>query len=112
MMRSLRVPVSSPSLRLDVFLVQALPPVSRRQAREMIAAGAVRINGRRARKGVPIAAGDGVDVDDAWLAPPALRPNPGLKVAVLYEDPSILALDKPAGVPSHALRGAETRTIA
>ena len=39
-MRSLRVPVSSPSLRLDVFLVQALPPVSRRQAREMIAAGA------------------------------------------------------------------------
>lgn len=111
-MRSLRVPVSPTPLRLDVFLTRALSPCSRRLAQQMIAAGAVRINGRQARKGVPVVGGERVDVDDDWLVPPALRPNRHLDVPILYEDPVVLAVDKPAGLPSHALRGDETETIA
>jgi len=81
-------------------------------AQQLIAAGAVRVNARRARKGAQVVAGDTVEVDDAWLAPPVLRPNFGLVVPVLYEDAAVLALDKPPGIPSHALRGDETETIA
>jgi 23S rRNA pseudouridine1911/1915/1917 synthase len=33
-------------------------------------------------------------------------------VPVLYEDEAVLALDKPAGMPSHALRADETETVA
>jgi len=111
-MRSLRVPDPSAPLRLDVFLTRALQACSRRLARQMIAAGAVRINGRHARKGVSVVGGDSVDVDDSWLAPLVLQPNPQLQVPILYEDPAVMAVDKPAGLPSHALRGDEAATIA
>jgi 23S rRNA pseudouridine1911/1915/1917 synthase len=111
-MAAFTVATPTPPLRLDVFLARTLPHGARRMAQEIIAAGAVRINGRRARKGAQVSGGDRVDVDDAWLVPQVLQPNPHLVVPVLYEDAAVLALDKPAGVPSHALRGDETATIA
>jgi 23S rRNA pseudouridine1911/1915/1917 synthase len=111
-MASLTVPTGTLPTRLDVFLNRHLPHGSRRTAQRLIAAGAVRINGRRTHKGATVAGGDTVEVDDEWLAPPVLRPNPRLVVPVLYEDTAVLALDKPAGMPSHALRGNETETIA
>jgi 23S rRNA pseudouridine1911/1915/1917 synthase len=111
-MAAFTVPAGSAPQRLDVFLSRTLPHGSRRNAQLPLAAGAVRVNGRRARKGATVAGGDVIDVADDWLAPRVLRPNPELVVPVLYEDPAVLALDKPAGMPSHALRADETETIA
>jgi len=99
-------------MRLDLFLTSTVPHCSRRTARLAIAAGEVRIDGRRARKGVSVAAGQIVQVPDALYDPPTLQANPELEVAVLHEDAAIIALDKPAGMPSHALRAAETETVA
>ncbi len=111
-MPSLTVPEATTPLRLDVFLTRALPQCSRRTAQRIIATGAVRINGHRARKGATVVGGDVVEVADDQLAPQALQPNPQLVVPVLYEDEAVLALDKPAGMPSHALRADETETVA
>jgi 23S rRNA pseudouridine1911/1915/1917 synthase len=111
-MPSLTVPEAATPLRLDVFLTRALPQCSRRIAQRVIAAGAVRINGHRARKGATVVGGDVIEVADDQLAPQALQPNPQLVVPVLYEDAAVLAVDKPAGMPSHALRADETETVA
>jgi 23S rRNA pseudouridine1911/1915/1917 synthase len=111
-MASYIVPARSAPQRLDVFLSRTLPHGSRRTAQLAVAAGAVRVNERRARKGATVTSGDRVDIADDWLAPRVLRPNPQLVVPVLYEDAAVLALDKPAGMPSHALHTDETETIA
>jgi 23S rRNA pseudouridine1911/1915/1917 synthase len=111
-MSSFTVPAGTIPCRLDVFLTRNLPHCSRRTAQQLVAAGAVRINGRRTHKGATVASGDTVEIDEEWLAPRALQPNPRLIVPILYEDAAVLALDKPAGMPSHALRGEETETIA
>lgn len=70
----------------------------------------VLVNGRRARKGESVAAGDAVVVS----GPPAhaaVVPNPDLKVDVLYEGASVLAVNKPGRLPCHPLRPGERDTL-
>lgn len=93
--------------RLDLAVARHLA-ISRRSARELIAARAVRLDGRRARKGDRVEAGQRVTVA---RAPAALAEQPELAVPVLYEDAAMLAVDKPAGMPSRALRADERGTL-
>ena len=111
-MQSITVPPAAESARLDVFLARYLPRCSRRVAQRAIAAGEVRVNGRRARKGDLVRGNDIVQVNGDLCAPPALQPNPRLAVPILFEDAALIALDKPAGMPSQALRVQETETAA
>jgi 23S rRNA pseudouridine1911/1915/1917 synthase len=98
--------------RLDRFVGDHCGPLTRRQTRAIIAAGAVRVNGRRAHKGDTLRAGDVVEVDRDALAPAVPTGQPELAVPVLYEDAALIALDKPAGMPSVALAGSGLDTAA
>ena len=111
-MRAMAIPAGTGPMRLDAFLAHHVPHCSRRTAQRVIAAGEVRVNGQRARKAQSVAAGDTVEVPDVLYASPQLQPNPHLVVPVLYEDAALIAIDKPAGMPSHALRAHETETAA
>jgi 23S rRNA pseudouridine1911/1915/1917 synthase len=86
--------------RLDVYLAGWIPEISRRRARLLVAAGAVRIDGRRVRlQSRAVAAGQEVV---CHLASPATPPiDTGEPLEILHEDAAILAIDKPAGMPSH-----------
>ncbi len=95
-----------------MFLARHFPECSRRTVQRAIHAGAVRINGRRARKGDFVDSNDVVEIGDQLLAPPALQPNPDLVLDILYEDALLIAVDKPPGMPSYALRADETDTVA
>lgn len=99
--------------RLDVFLVRRVEGMSRAKARRMIEEGSVRVNARRARKGARIASGDRVHLD-AMPEPtdfPAI-PDPELPLTVCYEDPHLVIVDKPSGMPAHPLRPDERGTLA
>jgi 23S rRNA pseudouridine1911/1915/1917 synthase len=101
------------TVRLDLFLVHQLPGLSRRKARELVAEGAVQLNGRRARKGEAVHPQDLVRVyDRILLGPPHLPPQADLRIPILYEDSAVVAIDKPAGIPAHALRSGEEGTAA
>jgi 23S rRNA pseudouridine1911/1915/1917 synthase len=95
-------------LRLDTFLHDRLPSVARRELAEWIAAGHVCINGHVSKKGVRLSLGDIVTVRTLHF----LSPNYTLPVRVLHSDSSFLALDKPSGIPSIALRHDESDTVA
>jgi 23S rRNA pseudouridine1911/1915/1917 synthase len=83
---------------------------SRRAAKDLIAAGGVLLNGRRARKGESVAADDVVAV--AVLSTgAALTPNADLKIEVLFEDASVLVVNKPGCIPCHPLRPGERDTV-
>ncbi len=111
-MRVLLVPPGGESLRLDVFVTRSLPTCSRRLVRDAVAAGAVRVNGRRGRKGQVVGPGDTVTVPVTLGVASTLQANAALCVPVLYEDADLIAVDKPAGMPSHAVRADETDTAA
>lgn len=105
--------ISGSGTRLDRFLLNTYPWLDRPTAGELLAAGQITRNGRPARKGAKLAAGDILECRD--IPEPAdlrLRPNPALPLAVLFEDDALLALAKPAGQPTHPLRHAETGTLA
>ncbi len=95
-------------IRLDRFLATRLPSLSRRELSELIALKTVFVNGYPARKGRRLTRGD---IVGAHLHT-GLAPNPKLDLAVLFADDAFVAIDKPAGMPSLALRHSETMTIA
>lgn len=99
--------------RLDVVLVRRVGDMSRAKARRLIAEGAVRVNGRRVKKGQPVQPGDRIGVDAR--PPPAdfpAVPDADLPLRIAHEDDRVVVVDKAAGVPSHPLRPEEARTVA
>jgi 23S rRNA pseudouridine1911/1915/1917 synthase len=96
--------------RLDAFLRGVTSGVSRAALTELISQGHVKVNGRRASKGQLLAAGDEVQLDAAARVQGAAR-DPSLVLDVLHEDAWLVAVNKPAGVPSHALRAGETGNV-
>jgi len=100
--------------RLDLVLCKRMPGVSRRRVQAMIRAGQVRLDGRAAEKGSFVAAGANIAVRSPPVDDDALRaePEPDALLEVLHEDAALIALAKPAGVPSHPLRAGESGTLA
>ena len=97
------------SVRLDAFVHATLAPTSRRLVHALIAEGAVRVNGRRVTKGLRLRPGDRVTMP---ALPPGVVPEPGLALPVVHEDAALVVVDKPGGMPSHALDPRERGTAA
>jgi 23S rRNA pseudouridine1911/1915/1917 synthase len=99
-------------LRLDRFVADHTQVRTRRRTASIIAAGAVRVNGRAARKGCILRRGDVVEIDPLALADVPPPPQADLALPILYEDDALIAVDKPSGMPSVALRAGEIGTVA
>jgi 23S rRNA pseudouridine1911/1915/1917 synthase len=96
--------------RLDHYLVRLGWARSRRAAREMLAGGMVRVNGRVLRKGEMIGGDDAVEIAEASTLP-ALVPDPEVKIEVLFRDSAMLVVNKPAPMACHPLRPGERGTL-
>lgn len=84
--------------------------LSRRAAHELISSGRVHVNGRRYRKGEPLATGDNVEVVET-VVPDQIAPNSDLKINILFEDRALIVANKPALLPCHPLRADERNTV-
>ena len=102
--------------RVDRFLVTAIGAISRAYAQRLVSAGQVLLHRgrspRQARKGEMLQAGDQLQVVD-FLYPDERRvaANLELVVHVAYEDPSVVVVDKPPGLPSHPNRFDDQHTL-
>lgn len=103
------VPPDAPPDRLDRALARAFA-VSRGRAMEWIAEDRVRVDGRRAAKGLPV--GPGARLTVRVPPPDAPAPQPELAIRIVHADAHVVVADKPAGMPSHPLRPGETGTAA
>ncbi|MGO8970367.1 MAG: RluA family pseudouridine synthase [Myxococcaceae bacterium] len=110
MTRTVHLPPDAAGRRLDVVVGEVLG-LSRARVKSLFEAGAVRVDGRRPKKGDRATGGARVEVELLEEAP-SLVPEPGLAIRLLYEDRWLLAVDKPAGMPSHPLRPGEMGTAA
>ena len=107
------VPDGAQALRLDGFLRQCLPHLSRQELHRAIAENLFLHNGRIARKGDRVSGGDRL----SFVGPPdvlsdAPPPAPLLDIPIIYEDDTMLAVDKPAGVATHGFSGRDGATLA
>lgn len=113
-MQTLTVPKSSDGARLDRFLRDSLD-LGRKEAMDLIAAGSVKLTRgekrfRRLKKSDLVLEGDRVDVD--WTGPGCAEPDPEVVPEILFESELAVVCEKPAGLPSGALRGQPRKNLA
>jgi 23S rRNA pseudouridine1911/1915/1917 synthase len=96
--------------RLDQMLHQRLPQYSRSRIQQWIKGGRVLVNGVAARPSHALRAGEAIEVEPAE-APPLHAVPEDIPLAVLYEDPDLVAIDKPAGMVVHAGAGVHSGTV-
>ena len=105
--QQLRVDPESAGQRLDNFLMRHLKGAPKTLVYRIIRSGEVRINKGRASAETRIQDGDLIRVPPLRLSPP--KPEgalaPAREFPVLFEDDSLLAIDKPAGVAVHGGSG-------
>lgn len=101
--------------RLDRFITAALPSLSRTRVQALIARGEVHVEGRLARASQLVEAGQEITISapaDGTVAGarPSVEPEP-IPVPIIYEDDTLLVVDKPAGMVVHPAPGHPTGTL-
>lgn len=90
--------------RLDHFLTKRAVLGSRSQVTRLIAAGSVSVDGRTPKPGAVLRAGARVVAVRA-VAPSKIAVPEAIELDVLYEDESVLAINKPPGLVVHPAPG-------
>jgi 23S rRNA pseudouridine1911/1915/1917 synthase len=97
-------------LRLDVWLVQRLPSLSRARLQALIDEGCVLLDGKRTRASARLRSGQRVRV--TVPAPVPAEPQPeDIEVAVVHEDGHLIVVNKPAGLVVHPGAGTAGGTL-
>ncbi len=105
-----RFTVERPGVRLDKYVAENCPELSRTQAQKLIADGHVTVNDVMARAGLKLSTGDRITVSIPPEEPGTLLPE-SIPFGILYEDGDVLVIDKPAGLPVHPAPGHPGHTL-
>ncbi len=106
----LRLPPQAAGRRLDQALAEALPEYSRSRLKRWIDAGQVRVNGRVPRPRDTMTGGELVRVDAPVEDAVASRPQ-SMALAIVWEDESVIVINKPAGLVVHPGAGNPDGTL-
>lgn len=111
MTETLHIKDDESDIRLDVFVAERLPHLSRAHVQRLIATQAVLVNGKAGKAGYRTRFGDEVVV-----AVPAARPMEDVQAEdipldIVYEDSDVLVVNKQKGLVVHPAPGAESGTL-
>jgi len=102
--------VDQPTTRLDQFLAQAIPNLSRTQLQKIIRQGEILVNQQIARPSMMVHEGDMIEV--AIITPTETAPQAEtIPLRVVYEDDDIVVINKAAGMVVHPAHGHEAGTL-
>jgi 23S rRNA pseudouridine1911/1915/1917 synthase len=108
------IPAALDGERLD-RVVALLCAVSRREASELVTAGAVTVGGVPVTvRSAKVSTGDRVGIDRPSAASdglPGPTPDPDVGLAVVHADDAVIVVDKPAGLVVHPGAGNPTGTL-
>jgi 23S rRNA pseudouridine1911/1915/1917 synthase len=104
-LRSFITPSEAAGLRLDQYLAQAIPDISRSRVQLLIDHGQVRVNGEPAKAKMKLEGGEEVVIDGAPHPPPLHAFPEDIPLTIVYEDEYMAVVDKPAGMMVHAGAG-------
>jgi len=108
--RVISLVVDEAGVRLDKYVAEKYPELSRSQAQKLIADGNITVNNRVAKAGVKLHVGDRVNITLPPPPPSPLSPE-AIPLNIIYEDNDLLVIDKPAGLPIHPAPGHYSHTL-
>src|SRR4030066_247791 len=96
--------------RLDQFLSETNLNLSRSQAKNLIQKHHILLNQKLAKASVHVKTGDRISGTLPEPSPLSLKPEP-IPLTILYEDSSIIVIDKPSGMVVHPAYGNPSGTL-
>ena len=108
--KTYRFVADRPGTRLDKFVGEKCPELSRTYAQKLIGDGFITVNDRVARASLKLNIGDKVYIIIP-PAPPSLLSPEAIPLNIIYEDDDLLVVDKPAGLAVHPAPGLPGHTL-
>ena len=96
---------SAANLRLDQYLAQALPDISRARVQLLIEAGQVRVDGNPAKPKQKLRGGESIEIEGSPQPEPLHATPEDIPLEILHEDKHLAVINKPAGMMVHAGAG-------
>jgi 23S rRNA pseudouridine1911/1915/1917 synthase len=97
--------------RLDLYLCQQLPDLSRSRLQKLIEEGNIQLNGQICTaKKTTVREGDRLEIIIPPAQPLELQPE-AIPLEILYEDDDLIIINKPAGLVVHPAPGHENGTL-
>ncbi len=96
--------------RIDLYLASNLKDFTRSRIQSLIKEGNVKVNNTPIKTSYRLKAGDEIALSIPPSSPYLLKPEP-LDLSIIYEDSSIIVLDKPPGLVIHPAPGHDSGTL-
>lgn len=108
--RELTFPEEGTPERLDAFLTTAFPEFSRSQLKKLIADGRVTLAGHPVKSSYKLKGGESIQLVLPDPIATATLPE-AIPLTILYEDPDLIVVNKPAGMVVHPAAGHHQGTL-
>ena len=92
--------------RIDAYLAQALPDISRARVQLLIESGQVRVDAKPAKAKQKLLGGEIIEIEGEPQPPPLHAIPEDIPLEILFEDQYLAVVNKPAGMMVHAGSGA------
>jgi 23S rRNA pseudouridine1911/1915/1917 synthase len=106
----IRLSANEVDRRLDRYVAQTVPPLSRSRVQQLIAEGLITVNGARVKASYRLQQGDEIMVRIPPVEKIELVPQ-RIPLKVIYEDEDLVVVDKPAGMVVHPAHGHHDGTL-
>jgi 23S rRNA pseudouridine1911/1915/1917 synthase len=103
--RSFAASAAAAGMRLDAYLAQAIPEISRSRVQLLIEAGQVRVDGAAAKTRQKLRGGEAIEIEGEPHPAPLHAVAEDIPLDILYEDKFLAVVNKPAGMMVHAGAG-------
>ncbi len=103
--RSFLADPAAAGLRLDQYLAQALPDVSRGRVQLLIEAGQVKVDGAIPKAKAKLKGGEAIEIEGQPQVEPLHAIAEDIPLDILFEDKYLAVINKPAGMMVHAGAG-------
>jgi 23S rRNA pseudouridine1911/1915/1917 synthase len=97
--------------RVDKVVVRLMPEASRASVQRWINEGRVKVDGKICRAKQVVRGGAELTVEPSDPPPSQATPDASVQFRVLFEDPHLIVIDKPAGLVVHPARGHASGTL-
>jgi 23S rRNA pseudouridine1911/1915/1917 synthase len=105
--RSFVADAAAAGMRVDAYLAQALPDVSRARVQLLVEAGQVRMDGAAVKAKTKLKGGERIEIEGEPHPEPLHATPEDIPLDILVEDQYLAVVDKPAGMMVHAGSGDE-----
>jgi 23S rRNA pseudouridine1911/1915/1917 synthase len=102
--------VETGGVRLDQYLADHVPRLSRSRLQALIKEGRITLNGSTTRSSEKVRTGDVITLDEPAVIPSTTEAE-DIALSVLYEDDDLIVINKPPGLVVHPAAGHASGTL-